>query len=73
MDCIVHRITKSQTRLSDFHFHCFFFFFQYVLCFDKLGNLESENLILELQFSHLPVASYSKPELKPFSFSFIGF
>ena len=22
MDCIVHGITKSQTRLSDFHFHC---------------------------------------------------
>ena len=21
MDCIVHGITKSQTRLSDFHFH----------------------------------------------------
>ena len=20
MDCIVHRVTKSQTRLSDFHF-----------------------------------------------------
>ena len=26
MDCIVHGITKSQTRLSDFHF----FFFQYM-------------------------------------------
>ena len=23
MDCIVHRITKSRTQLSDFHFHCF--------------------------------------------------
>ena len=34
MDCIVHGITKSQTRLSDFHF----FFSIYVLCFDKLGN-----------------------------------
>ena len=22
MDCIVHGVTKSQTRLSDFHFHC---------------------------------------------------
>ena len=21
MDCIVHRVTKSQTQLSDFHFH----------------------------------------------------
>ena len=21
MDCVVHGITKSQTRLSDFHFH----------------------------------------------------
>ena len=21
MDCIVHRVTKSQTRLSNFHFH----------------------------------------------------
>ena len=21
MDCIVHGVTKSQTRLSDFHFH----------------------------------------------------
>ena len=21
MDCIVHRITKSQTQLSNFHFH----------------------------------------------------
>ena len=23
MDCIVHGVTKSQTRLSDFHFHAF--------------------------------------------------
>ena len=23
MDCIVHGVTKSQTRLSDFHFHFF--------------------------------------------------
>ena len=22
MDCIVHGVAKSQTRLSDFHFHC---------------------------------------------------
>ena len=22
MDCLVHGVTKSQTRLSDFHFHC---------------------------------------------------
>ena len=22
MDCIVHGVTKSQTRLTDFHFHC---------------------------------------------------
>ena len=22
MDCIVHEVTKSQTRLRDFHFHC---------------------------------------------------
>ena len=21
MDCIIHRVTKSQTRLSDVHFH----------------------------------------------------
>ena len=21
MDCIVHEVTKSRTRLSDFHFH----------------------------------------------------
>ena len=24
MDCIVHRVTKSQTRLSDFHFSLHF-------------------------------------------------
>ena len=24
MDCIVHGVAKSQTRLSDFHFHCFY-------------------------------------------------
>ena len=24
MDCIVHGVTKSQTRLSDFHFYAFF-------------------------------------------------
>ena len=27
MDCIVHEVAKSQTRLSDFHFHfslCYF-------------------------------------------------
>ena len=23
MDCIVHGVTKSQTQLRDFHFHCF--------------------------------------------------
>ena len=22
MDCIVHGVSKSQTQLSDFHFHC---------------------------------------------------
>ena len=21
MDCVIHRVTKSRTRLSDFHFH----------------------------------------------------
>ena len=25
MDCIVHGVAKSQTQLSDFHFHSFFF------------------------------------------------
>ena len=29
MDCVVHRVTKSQTRLSNFHFH--FFLKQYNL------------------------------------------
>ena len=24
MDCIVHGVTKTQTQLSDFHFHFFF-------------------------------------------------
>ena len=24
MDCIVHEVEKSQTRLSDFHFHFYF-------------------------------------------------
>ena len=28
MDCIVHGVAKSQTRLSDFHFH---------FCFARLG------------------------------------
>ena len=23
MDCIVHGVAKSRTRLSDFHFHAF--------------------------------------------------
>ena len=23
MDCIVHKVTESQTRLSDFHFHSY--------------------------------------------------
>ena len=26
IDCIVHGVTKSQTGLSDFHFHCTFKF-----------------------------------------------
>ena len=25
MDCIVHRVAKSQTQLSNFHFHSLFF------------------------------------------------
>ena len=25
MDCIVHGVAKSQTRLSDFHFHLYVF------------------------------------------------
>ena len=31
MDCIVHGVAKSRTRLSDFHFHsCFTMFYQFL-------------------------------------------
>lgn len=43
----------------------------YVLI-DYVGNWESENLVLEFQFYHLPVATSGKTGLKPFSFPFIG-
>ena len=29
MDYTVHGVTKSQTRLSDFHFHFLFMYFKY--------------------------------------------
>ena len=50
MDCIVHRVAKSQTRLSDFHFHMIvglailqFFFFFFILLFEgQARRLETQ-------------------------------
>ena len=38
MDCIAHGVTKSQTLLSDFHFHFLFFFFN-LTDFIKIYNI----------------------------------
>ena len=41
MDCIVHVVTKSQTRLSNFHFHCLSFLSVTALAYDLiLAELE---------------------------------
>ena len=39
MDCIVHEVTKSWTRLSDFHFvHCILLSSIKMLCFFPIGH-----------------------------------
>ena len=42
MDCIVHGLSKSQTQLSDFHFH-----------FSSAGTNTADTLISEFQPSEL--------------------
>ena len=49
MDCIVHGVAKSQTLLSDFHFH-------------KLGDLEQNKSIL-LLFRRLEVIKMSSESM----------
>ena len=44
MDCIVHGVTKSRTRLSDFHFHLE----------DKSFEAELQNTSNFVQYSKLP-------------------
>ena len=36
MDCIVYGVAKSQTRMSDFHFHFQGLYTKYVKCFKNL-------------------------------------
>ena len=42
MDCIVHGVSKSQTQLSDFHFH-----------FSSEGTNAADTLISDFQLSEL--------------------
>ena len=48
MDCIVHGVTESRTRLSDFHFSCFRLFAHTVSCALKLLLVRLHLLIPEV-------------------------
>ena len=39
MDCIVHGVTKNQTRLSDFHFEDIKYKNYFILCATFLGKI----------------------------------
>ena len=42
-DCTVHGVTKTQTRLSKFHFHCclnFHFCKRWVYCQEKVFHIQ---------------------------------
>ena len=47
MDCIVHRVAKTLTRLSNFHFHCFHFLIW--LLAHKSQETESESQLKTAQ------------------------
>ena len=49
MDCIVHRVTKSPTRLSDFHFHMCYE--QYVKGKKVTSKLKEKGIILTFVLS----------------------
>ena len=48
MHCIVHGVTKSQTQLSDFHFH-FFIFHGKTLTYEFLLLDEQRKCFLEME------------------------
>ena len=50
MDCIVHGVTKSQTRLSNFHFHLIIL----TRKFPEAPQLTSHQFLLA-RFSHTPI------------------
>ena len=41
MDCIVHRVAKSQTRLSDFHFTSLLTRLKTICSFKTMANLDN--------------------------------
>ena len=40
MDCIIDGVTKSRTRLSDLHFHIFFFRFFSIIGHYRILNID---------------------------------
>ena len=52
MDCIVRGVAKSQTQLSDFHFHLVFIFS--VPWTEEPGGLQSMGSLVAQRLKHLP-------------------
>ena len=66
MDCLVHRITKSQTRLSDFHFTSLHFTLLFCAqCFNMwvtwLGSESSQHFTSILQTCNIPLSLMGFP------------
>ena len=65
MDCIVHGVTKSQTRLSDFHFHSHFRLSSIILLFPILYYFHEFMMHYLLELIHLAYINDLAPT-KPF-------
>ena len=53
VDCIVHGVTKSQTQLNDFHFHCFI-----VTADFSLGKLNKKMSWVQISLDHWSLPSH---------------
>ena len=53
VDCIVHGVTKSQTQLNDFHFHCFI-----VTADFSLGKLKKKMSWVQISLDHWSLLSH---------------
>ena len=53
VDCIAHGVTKSQTRLSDSHFHCFI-----VTADFSLGKLKKKMSWVQISLDHWSLLSH---------------